>query len=51
MKEFDNLWVVDRGLMKGLDNLGTIVKAFRNLRIVVKGFGEKIGYSLGTIPS
>jgi hypothetical protein len=29
--------------MKGLDNLGTIVKAFRNLRIVVKGFGEKIG--------
>jgi hypothetical protein len=41
MKEFDNLWVIDRGLMKGLDNLGTIVKAFRNLRIVVKGFGEK----------
>ncbi len=43
MKEFDNLWVIDRGLMKGLDNLGTIVKAFRNVRIVVKGFGEKIG--------
>jgi hypothetical protein len=29
--------------MKGLDNLGTIVKAFRDLRIVIKGFGEKIG--------
>jgi hypothetical protein len=35
--------VIDRGLMKGLDNLGTIVKAFPNLRIVVEGFGEKIG--------